>query len=200
MQLRKLIYLLSILVTVISFVAILKVTYATSVTIKDNAAGSQNQVNVESSDQTNINQSNQSNVNNNVDVNCNSGQNSASGNTGGNGSISTGDCSANVGISNNLNNNQANINCPNCQTPTPTPKPSLPTPTPISPPGQGGGPSAGGDEGAASGPSGEGQATQQVLAAAGVAQNALLSSIGFGLIIFGLWQAQNALAKRAQRV
>ncbi len=39
----------------------------------------------------------------------------------------------------------------------------------------------------------------QVLGATGIAQNAMAASAGLGLIAFGLWQAQSALAKREKR-
>src|SRR3990167_4450022 len=111
---RRLILFLPVFVSIVSLAAILSVARAVNVTIEGNAAGSNSNVNVNESNQTNINQNNQANVSNNVDVNCDTGGNSASGNTGAGTGISTGDCSSIVNITNQLNKNIANVACPSC--------------------------------------------------------------------------------------
>src|SRR3989344_2464178 len=133
-------------------------------------------------------QQNQGVVKNIVGTQCNTGSNQVSGGNVGSSSIDTGDCSAGADVSNQVNTNVVQVGCPTCPTPTPTPGASpAPSASPTTPPSGGGG---------AAGPSEQGQAAPQVLAAAGVAQDTLLFLTGFGLLIFGLWQAQKVLKRQ----
>src|SRR4030042_5773004 len=161
MQFKKFTFLLPVLTVFISLFVILKTSYALNVSIEGNGAGSSNQVNFNQTDQINVNQNNSANVSNNVDVNCNTGGNSASGNTGSGTGVNTGNCAANVNISNKLNTNQPEITCPGCFA-SPTPKVS---PSPKVPPVGGNGGNGNGDgEGGGAGAGGPG-----VLGEAGVA-------------------------------
>jgi hypothetical protein len=186
MKVRNLIYFLPILIAIISLAAVLKVSYAVSVTINDNAAGSSNQINVNQKNQTTVNQNNSAEVSNDVDVNCNTGANSQGGNTG--------NCAANVNITNKANTNKVDLECPNCPKPSSSPGPAA-SPNPNSGGGSGSDSSGGGgDSGGSSGGAGGGQS--QVLGATGSANSTLLFLAGFGLIALGLWQFNIALSKR----
>lgn len=113
---------------------------AVELSIEGNAAGSDNTIQINSSQQTTVNQQNQMNVTNDVDANANTGGNSTD-----NGSVETGDASVFVKIKNFFNQNSADVDdcCPEGVTPTPpeagqTPTPTVydpgkptPTPTPI---------------------------------------------------------------------
>src|SRR4030042_3428585 len=179
MQFNKLTFLLPALIAFISLFVILKTSYGLNVSIEGNGAGSSNQVNVNQTDQLNVNQNNSANVSNNVDVNCNTGGNSASGNTG--------NCTSNVNISNNLNTNQTKITCPGCfASPTPKPIPSSGVPPTGGNGGAGGGNGGGGVGGAgqAAGPQG--------LGGAGVAGDTVMFLAGFGILALGLWQVRSA--------
>ncbi|KKS02856.1 hypothetical protein A2W70_00645 [Candidatus Curtissbacteria bacterium RIFCSPLOWO2_02_41_11] len=142
-------------------------------------------------------QQNQGVVKNIVGTQCNTGSNQVSGGNVGSSSIDTGDCSAGADVSNQVNTNVVQVGCPTCPTPTPTPGASpAPSASPTTPPSGGGGGVTEGGGGGAAGPSEQGQAAPQVLAAAGVAQDTLLFLTGFGLLIFGLWQAQKVLKRQ----
>lgn len=157
----------------------------TIIDVSGNGAGSTNSTNVSGQNSSTTNQSNTSNVNNNVNVNCNTGGNSNNNNSGGSSSTTTGDCSANVNIQNNLNSNQANVPCSNC--PNATPSPVVDPAKPI------GGSSSGGSSSSNGGSNGGTSNSPQILGSTGVLSNTLTYSIGFALLILGLWQTQKVL-------
>lgn len=151
----------------------------------------------------NIIQQNQGVVKNIVGTQCNTGSNQVSGGNVGSSTINTGDCSAGANVSNQVNTNVTEVTCPTCPKPTPTPSPSpqpSPSASPTTPPTGGNGGGGGGPSGEGPGPAGEGQVAPQpqVLAAAGVTKNMITFLVGFGLLIFGLWQAQIALVRRSR--
>lgn len=87
-----------------------------------NAAGSQNSVKFQTDNQIENSQSNSLNYQTNVSATADSGGNSMSGNTGGFGTIVTGDSGIKIKIVNQGNNNLGGVGgC--CQTPTPTSDP-----------------------------------------------------------------------------
>lgn len=167
---------------------------AVNVDVSGNAAGSNNQVNVNSNNSTSINQNNQSTVDNNVGVNCNTGSNNASGNAGSGGSVNTGNCSANVNISNNLNSNTANIGCPSCPSTSPRP---VGQPGQQQPPGIEGVSADGGVGGDGGGQAGEDG--PQVLAETGFTGDLALPLAGFGFVFLGLLLTQRALERSIQK-
>ncbi len=81
-----------------------------SVVIDGNGAGSDNNVEVDSTNNTTVNQRNKADFDNNVNINGETGDNTAEDNTGGNSSITTGDATANVGVNNTANFNWADVN------------------------------------------------------------------------------------------
>ena len=105
-----------------------------------NAAGSQNSIEAAGVQSTNVVQTNQGSLTNDVSAGAQSGGNS--------GSITTGDASATVDVTNEFNSNQATVGC--CPTNTPTPTPKLPSETPsetpvLTPSASIGGPGDGGN-------------------------------------------------------
>ncbi|HEY5600726.1 MAG TPA: hypothetical protein VIK81_01415 [Patescibacteria group bacterium] len=83
--------------------------------ISGNGSGSDNEIEeVEIENETTVSQDNWADVKNVVNVEANTGDNEAEDNTGGDVSIDTGDASANVSVSNNVNSNQASVEgcCP----------------------------------------------------------------------------------------
>jgi spore coat protein C len=82
----------------------------TDVVIAGNGSHSDNDVRVDLERNTTVSQTNDTDISNNVSVNNNTGYNSASGNTGGDVSIRTGDATSDVNISNQAGVNIANIN------------------------------------------------------------------------------------------
>lgn len=113
-----------------------------NVKISGNGAGSQNNVNNETTQTTNITSTQQSQVTNNVNQNLNTGGNTASGILG-NFSVTTGSITSEVNIGNVFNQNQTVITCPTCG------------PTPPPPPSGGGGGEQGGGGGGGQGGGGE---------------------------------------------
>ena len=184
---KRLIFGVPVLLSIVSLVAILNVARAIDVSIEGNGAGSNNSANVNQNNQTNVNQNNSANVSNNVDANCNTGGNSASGNTGAGTGVTTGNCEAAVNITNQLNTNITRITCPTCATPTPGASPS-PKPN-----GGAGGPGGNGGGGAAGGGASAGAGQPGVLAATGTSTNLLFALLGLGLVTAGLWQSQKTL-------
>lgn len=85
--------------------------YADEYEVSGNGSGSTNEVNISSNSQTNVEQSNQAEVTNNLESTANTGENTASSNTGGDTTITTGDVSQAVGVENNTNASVANIEC-----------------------------------------------------------------------------------------
>ncbi len=134
--------------------------------IENNGSGSTNGININKNSQKVIDQSNQSNVNNKVDASADTGGNST--NNGSGGSITTGNASVNVNITNDFNRNSATVKC--CATPTPvsSPQPSpkpTPTPTPTPTSGRGDGGRGSGDGGGGSSGGGVGGAAVMGLSA-----------------------------------
>lgn len=80
-------------------------TSTTDVSITDNGTGSTNTVTINLSNPFNLSQNNSAEIENNVNIDANTGGNSASGNTGGSANISTGDISFATNIINCLNFN-----------------------------------------------------------------------------------------------
>src|SRR5687767_13335161 len=83
--------------------------FADTVTISGNGAFSDNNVHVSEHDETFVRQSNNTSISNNVSSHSNTGNNSASYNTGGDVSILTGDAHSNVSIQNTAGINVANV-------------------------------------------------------------------------------------------
>ncbi len=82
------------------------------VTIEGNGSGADNTVEVQNNSSTQVNQSNEANVQNDINNNANTGDNSASANTGGENNISTGDISNSTSVTNQMNQNHAeSCNC-----------------------------------------------------------------------------------------
>lgn len=82
---------------------------ATNVTVSGNGYGSSNGVDVNNSNGVFLNQTNNANVLNSVESKANTGKNDSSFNTGGNGSIVTGNASTTVKVGNMLNANEATV-------------------------------------------------------------------------------------------
>jgi len=82
----------------------------TDVVIGGNGSHSDNTVRVDEDSTTTLRQSNDTTISNTVSVNNNTGHNTASGNTGGDVTIRTGDATSDVNISNQAGENIANIN------------------------------------------------------------------------------------------
>lgn len=82
----------------------------TTLVITGNGAESNNTVDVDQTASTTVVQSNTANISNTVDANADTGKNDANGNTGGSVSITTGDASTGVAISNTANSNVADVN------------------------------------------------------------------------------------------
>lgn len=152
MKARKLLLLVIALAVLTVFLQ--HAAFADEFSITGNAAGSNNQIDINQQQSTSIQQSNQSSVTNDVDVNANTGGNRVSGDGD---SIKTGDARINVSITNQGNTNQANVPC--CPTASPTPDGEKPapsatlTPTPTTAPGL---PPRGGDGGIGGGNGGGG--------------------------------------------
>ena len=87
---------------------------ATEVVISENGSNSDNTVNVAIDNSTTVDQDNYANITNDVNVSANTGKNDANDNTGGDVSITTGDATAGVGVSNTANSNTADVTgcCP----------------------------------------------------------------------------------------
>ena len=175
----------TILATLLFIASTRYIANAQSVIIEDNAAGSQNSVEVNVQDQTNTNQQNSAEVGNDVDVNCDTGNNSTNQNTGSGASTNTGDCQTSVTVTNQLNSNQAQVSCPGCPSPTPLPGQS---PPPTQPPagGANGGGNGNGDGGDGDNGAEGGVEAPEVLAAAGTSVNLVTSLAGLILILSGL--------------
>ncbi len=84
----------------------------TNITISGNGRNSNNDAVVNLSSNQTVNQTNVANVSNNVDVNANTGGNKANDNLGGgNVNVTSGDARVATKVTNNLNSNQAQIDC-----------------------------------------------------------------------------------------
>src|SRR3989304_2592587 len=79
--------------------------------ITDNGSGSSNEVNITQESQTTVTQSNASETSNSSDTNTNTGGNSASENTNGDASITTGDAASQVVVENSGNTSIVNTGC-----------------------------------------------------------------------------------------
>ncbi len=88
---------------------------STSITISGNGEQSNNTTNVATTNNTTVQQSNSANVTNTVNAKAESGDNTASGNTGGNVGVQSGAATVNSSVTNTLNSNVAQVNC-NCGT------------------------------------------------------------------------------------
>lgn len=82
---------------------------AEEVTISGNGADSVSQVTSTSTQQATVTQSNTADITNNVTIDANTGNNTASNNTGGDTAITTGDVSTSTGVSNSGNLSVANV-------------------------------------------------------------------------------------------
>jgi len=85
----------------------------TTLEISGNGSNSDSEVKVNNSNNTTVVQNNDAKVNNDIKVNSNTGDNSASDNTGGEVKVETGDADTEVNVSNSLNTNAAKVDC--CQ-------------------------------------------------------------------------------------
>jgi len=86
------------------------------VEISGNGAGSDNQANVEVKNETSVQSTNTADVANNVDLNSNTGGNTANANTGDQTQIQTGDATENLTIENNVNSQSLDLSsCGDCQ-------------------------------------------------------------------------------------
>lgn len=83
----------------------------TTVSISGNGAGSDNWATVSDTNTTTVTQTNTAFVTNTIDVEAETGENSANFNTGGDVAVVTGDAVANIDVSNTLNTNAAQVNC-----------------------------------------------------------------------------------------
>lgn len=79
--------------------------------VSGNGEGSVNEVSSESSTETSIEQSNEANISNDVDIDSNTGENQASGNTGEQTEISTGDVANEVLVTNQTNTSSVQTEC-----------------------------------------------------------------------------------------
>ena len=85
--------------------------YAMEIVINGNSAGSGSEVSVQSDTSTQVNQTNNAEITNQVDVDSNTGDNTASSNSGDT-AISTGDATSTVAIENTVNSSSAeNVGC-----------------------------------------------------------------------------------------
>lgn len=178
------------LTILLSLTSVINVVVAQNIDVSGNAAGSSNKATFESSNSTNINQNNQSNVDNSARVNCNTGGNSTSGISGG--GVTTGDCEADVNVSNNFNSNLFNLGDPKV---SPSPRIASPFPNGDDNHGNGENNGNGEDDGedSGNGDGSESDGSAEVLAATGVGASVLLMLGGFGLLFLGLRQFQKAL-------
>jgi hypothetical protein len=88
---------------------------STSLTISGNGSDSDSNIDVNRDNKTTVNQTNVADVRNNIDVDSDTGGNSASDNTGGDVQVRTGNASTNVEVNNLLNSNQLDVaNCGGC--------------------------------------------------------------------------------------
>ena len=78
--------------------------------VSSNASGSTNEVSVDSANSTTVTQVNNADVANNIDASANTGENTASDNSGSS-TITTGDASQNIEVSTNLNYSEVIIPC-----------------------------------------------------------------------------------------
>lgn len=79
--------------------------------ISGNGSGSDSQVTVNQQSQTTVTQSNQADITNNVTSSANTGDNPASGNTGGDTVITTGDVDSSVQVQNSANTSMVDVGC-----------------------------------------------------------------------------------------
>jgi len=87
-----------------------------NVEVSGNGAGSENQANIEVKTETVVQSTNTADIANNVEIDSNTGGNTANGNTGGEVQIQTGDSTTNLDLGNNINNQNLDISsCPGCQ-------------------------------------------------------------------------------------
>ena len=84
---------------------------ALEIVITDNGSGSNNEVQTQVETSTNIEQSNESNISNEVVTEANTGGNEASGNTGGDINLTTGDVNQNLSIENSVNSSVVETEC-----------------------------------------------------------------------------------------
>jgi hypothetical protein len=95
--------------------AFVPAAFASSITISGNGSDSNSTANVSSSNNTSVSQNNTANVTNTVNVSADTGNNSASDNTGGDVQVRTGDANTSVEVNNLLNSNVADVdNCGGC--------------------------------------------------------------------------------------
>src|SRR3989344_2727640 len=84
-----------------------------SIEITGNGNSSNNTANVEMTNNTSVVQNNDAHVTNNIRVDADTGKNDANGNNGGDVTISTGNATTTTNVSNDLNHNQASLDCCN---------------------------------------------------------------------------------------
>lgn len=96
-------------------VAIVPQVLADELVISDNGANSSNEVHATVSSNTDVQQNNNADVHNDVKVNENTGNNSASDNTGGSTNINTGNANSSTSISNSANVSSVKIDNCNCE-------------------------------------------------------------------------------------
>lgn len=95
----------------ILFSAVSPAFAATTLTVTGNGASSENTVTVGQTNTTTVVQNNNANIQNNVSAKAETGDNTASRNTGGNVSVSTGDATSKTAVTNNVNTNVAQTAC-----------------------------------------------------------------------------------------
>jgi hypothetical protein len=86
-------------------------SYALELVVSGNGSGSDNQVGLRVENQTTVDQTNEANIENTVAEEANTGQNSASENSGGDVNIQTGDVSSYTSITNEINNSYVETGC-----------------------------------------------------------------------------------------
>lgn len=85
--------------------------WAQELVISENGASSNSQINITTSSSTIVEQSNQANIQNNVELNSNTGDNSASGNTGTSTQVTTGDANTQTSVENTANISIVSSDC-----------------------------------------------------------------------------------------
>jgi hypothetical protein len=87
------------------------ISYAIEIVITDNGSGSSNEVSTQVETTTTVEQTNESNISNEVVTEANTGGNEASGNTGGDVNLTTGDVNQNLSVENSVNRSVVETEC-----------------------------------------------------------------------------------------
>lgn len=88
-----------------------KFVNAEEIVISGNASGSASEVNLSSTSETSVSQTNDANIQNNVNLDSNTGENTASANTGGSVNVETGNSNTQLNIENSVNSSVVETEC-----------------------------------------------------------------------------------------